>query len=155
MAKARPIPGLAAAVRFGDAAAATVETRTREVFEHAAGPMDVDGVHDARVATRRLRAALEIFAPSFPRKRHKRLLREVKRLADALGARRDPDVALARLEKLAGELPEHEAAEIRGLIGELRDEQAIGRERVARTLAEARASDLEARLLALAEEARR
>ncbi len=154
MAKARPIPGLAAAARFGDAAAAAVETRAREVSEHAAEPMDVDGVHDARVATRRLRAALEIFAPSFPRKRHKRLLREVKALADALGARRDPDVALGRLEKLAGDLPEHEAAEIRGLIGELRDEQSAGRERVAQALAEARESDLEGRLLALATEAR-
>jgi CHAD domain-containing protein len=154
MAKARPIPGLAAAARFGDAAATTVETRTREVFAHAAGPMDVDGVHDTRVATRRLRAALEIFAPAFPRKRHRRLLREVKRLAVALGARRDPDVAIERLDALTTELPEHEAAELRGLIGELRDDQSAGREQVARALAAARETDLEGRLLELAAQAR-
>ncbi len=155
MAKARPIPGLAADTRFADAAAAAVETRTQEVFAHAAGVLDVDGVHDTRVATRRLRAALEVFAPCFPRKRHKRLLREVKQLAAALGARRDADVAIGQLRDLAADLPEGEAGEIESLVGALRDEQSIGRERVAAKLAEVRESDLERRLLDLAGRARR
>jgi CHAD domain-containing protein len=155
MAKARPISGLAAETRFADAAAAAVETRTREVFAHAAGTMDAAGVHDTRVATRRLRAALEVFAACFPRKRHKKLLREVKQLAAALGERRDADVAIERLGDLAAELPEGEASAIEGLVEELRGEQSAGRERVAAKLAETYDSDLEGRLLDLAERARR
>ena len=48
-----------------------------------------------RVATRRLRAALEVFEPCFPRKRHRKALKKVKALADALGERRDADVEIA------------------------------------------------------------
>ena len=47
-----------------------------------------------RVATRRLRAAIEVFWPCFPPKQGKRILAEVKALADALGERRDRDVAI-------------------------------------------------------------
>ena len=64
---------------------------------------DVERVHDMRVATRRLRAALEIFEPCFPRKRHRKALKQVKALADALGERRDRDVAIELLEGFAGE----------------------------------------------------
>ena len=74
MAKARPIRGLGPDTRFGDAAAAAVEVRAREVFEHADGVLDtgdIERVHDMRVATRRLRAALEVFAACFPKKEHK------------------------------------------------------------------------------------
>ena len=53
-----------------------------------------------RVATRRLRAALEIFEPCFPAKPYDQALGEVKRLADALGERRDRDVAIAALPRL-------------------------------------------------------
>jgi hypothetical protein len=155
MAKAQPIDGLTAETRFADAAAATVETRTREVFRHAAGVLDAEGVHDTRVATRRLRAALEVFADCFEPKRHKRLLREVKQLAAALGPRRDADVAIEQLQDLAAELPEREAREVEALIGELRDEQSIGRERIAAKLADVHDGDLEGRLLDLAGEARR
>lgn len=154
MAKAQPIGGLTAETRFADAAAAAVETRTGEVFAHAAGVLDAEGVHDTRVATRRLRAALEVFAACFEPKPRKQLLREVKQLAAALGTRRDADVAIEQLQDLAAELPEREAGEIEGLIGELRNEQSTGRERVAAKLAEVHDGDLEGRLLDLAGRAR-
>ena len=57
-----------------------------------------------RVATRRLRAVLEIYAPCFPPRRAPAVLRDVKALADALGARRDPDVQLAALAGMAERL---------------------------------------------------
>lgn len=89
---------------FAEAAARVVEVRSREVFEHAEGVLDmteIERVHDMRVATRRLRAALEVFSPAFPRKRHRKALRRVKALADALGERRDADVEVELLECLA------------------------------------------------------
>ena len=62
---------------------------------------DVERVHDMRVATRRLRAAMEVFEPCFPRKRFRKALKEVKALADALGERRDRDVEIEFLERFA------------------------------------------------------
>jgi CHAD domain-containing protein len=50
-----------------------------------------------RVATRRLRAALELFRDVFPKRRLRLMLRDVRRLADALGEVRDLDVMLEAL----------------------------------------------------------
>jgi CHAD domain-containing protein len=158
MAKARRVPGLAPDARFGDAAAAAVEVRAAEVFEHADGVLDtgeIENVHAMRVATRRLRATLEVFAPCFPKREHKRLLKEVKALAGALGERRDPDVAIAALEGLAGSLSKAERPGIEGIIDELRSEQAAGNAALAKALEHAERSRLAERLAELARSARR
>src|SRR6185312_12578779 len=100
MAKAKPIPDLTAESSYAEAAAKVVSVRARELTEHARGVLDtgdIERVHDMRVATRRLRAALEIFEACFPAEPFGDALREVKRLADALGERRDRDVAIAAL----------------------------------------------------------
>ena len=157
MAKARRIPGLRPETRFGDAAAAAVEVRSREVFEYADGVLDTDdieGLHDMRVATRRLRAALEVFAECFPKKEHKRLLGEVKELADALGERRDADVAIVSLEAIAGHLGEAERAGVEGLVSDFRSEQAGAQDTVAAALDRVRETGLQERLAGLARTAR-
>jgi CHAD domain-containing protein len=157
MAKARDIPGLDARTPFREAAANAVETRTEEVFEHREDVLDTDDierVHDMRVATRRLRAAMEIFAAAFPKKEHKTALSEVKALADALGERRDPDVHIAELERIAASLTREDAAGIRSLEDELRAEQAVGNATLSEKLREIEESGLRTRLLALATAAR-
>ena len=56
-----------------------------------------------RVASRRLRAAIELYRDVFPQKRLKPMLEEVKRIADALGGVRDLDVMIEGLqEDMAG-----------------------------------------------------
>ena len=93
---------------YARAAARIVRVRAAELFDQAEGVLDtedIERVHDMRVASRRLRAVLEVFAPCFPKGPYKGVLRDVKRLADALGERRDPDVHLAAMEKLAAKLP--------------------------------------------------
>ncbi|MDQ3740405.1 MAG: CHAD domain-containing protein [Actinomycetota bacterium] len=128
MAKAAPVE-IDAGMTFAEAALRTVRVRADELWEHSEGVLDtsdIERVHDMRVATRRLRAVLEIFAPCFPPKQHKKVLREVKALADALGARRDPDV---QLEALAGR------EGIDAFVALLRDEQREGNERLAEALA--------------------
>lgn len=157
MAKARPVPGLAADAPFGAAAAAVVSVRAEEVFAHAEGVLDVEDierVHAMRVATRRLRAVLEVFAPCFPRREHRRVLRDVKALADALGARRDPDVHIAALEAYAAAQPPALRRGPRGLAEALREEQAEGNRRLAEALEHAASTDLRGRLAALAATAR-
>jgi CHAD domain-containing protein len=157
MAKAREIPGLADAESFRAAAAAAVEVRAEEVFEHRDGVLDtgdIERVHDMRVATRRLRAAMEIFAACFPRKDHRALLREVKALADALGERRDRDVAIAALAKAATELTATERPGLNHLQDELHAEQERANEALARALDEVDRGGLRERLLAHVVEAR-
>ena len=134
-----------------------MRVRTGELFDHADGVLDtrdIERVHDMRVASRRLRAVLEIFAPCFPQGEFKGVLRDVKALADALGERRDPDVAIAGLERLRDELGAAERPGLESLIAELRVEQETANERLAEALRGLEASGLRGRLLALAAEAR-
>jgi len=156
MAKARDVQ-LDEDISFREAAGRTVEVRTREVFAHAEDVLDVfdiDHVHDMRVATRRLRAALEIFARCFAKREHRTLLRDVKALADALGERRDRDVAIASLERIATALGRDDRPGIEHLIEQLRAEQQGANAALARCLAATEADGLEQRLLALAASAR-
>jgi len=157
VAKARDIPGLAPDVSFREAASHAVGTRAAEVWEHEHRVLDtgeIEGVHDMRVATRRLRAVMEIFAPCFPKKRHRQALREVRELADVLGDRRDPDVMIEGLRAVADELTNEDRPGIESLIEELRAGQAEANERLARALAAAREAKLPERLELLAAEVR-
>ena len=127
MAKARPISGLSEEEPYGHAAARVISVRAAELHQHAAGVLDVseiERVHDMRVATRRLRAALEVFEPCFPRKRYKATLCEVKGLADALGERRDRDVTIATLGLIAETMSTADRPGVESLIGALGAEQA-------------------------------
>jgi CHAD domain-containing protein len=153
MAKARDIPQLADAGSFREAAAMAVQVRAEEVFEHATGVLDVsdiERVHAMRVATRRLRAVMEIFAPAFPRKQHRAALKEVKALADALGERRDRDVAIESMTKIGLALTATDRRGIDHLIGELRDEQRGANAALAAALQAIEENDLRGRLRALA-----
>jgi CHAD domain-containing protein len=141
---------------FALAAARAVEVRAAEVFEHAGGVLDledVERVHDMRVATRRLRAALEVFEPCFPAKRHRKALKRVKALADALGERRDPDVELELLESCVGEIAEEDREALAELIGGLEERQRSANEALAPFVARKRLKKLRKRLDRLVEEA--
>ena len=156
MARAQDVE-LDPAQSFASAAAAVVEVRARELFEHAENVLDmgdIERVHDMRVASRRLRAALEVFARAFPPEALKPVLRDVKRLADALGERRDPDVHLEHFAALREKLPGADQPGIDVILERLRSEQARGNEILAAELEHIRETDLEGRLQALAGTAR-
>ena len=126
MAKAKPIGDLTADAAYADAAAKIVAARAGELIEHAHGVLDtgdIERVHDMRVATRRLRAALEIFEPCFPSKHYRQALAEVKRLANALGERRDRDVAIASLHGFNDQMAAPDRRGVDSLIERLRAEQ--------------------------------
>jgi CHAD domain-containing protein len=134
---------------FSQAAARVVKVRSEEVFQRSEGVLDlsdVERVHDMRVATRRLRAALEVFEPCFPGKRHRKALRKVKALADALGERRDADVEIALLEGLLDEAAETDRGALRALIAELRVRQGEANEMLAPCVAPKRLKKLRRRL---------
>jgi CHAD domain-containing protein len=156
MAKAADID-LTPELPFAEAAARIVSVRAGELFAAADGVLDtqdIERVHAMRVASRRLRAVLEIFAPCFPPAEHRAVLTEVKALADALGARRDPDVQLAAVAALEERMGDAERPGLEVFADRLRAEQAAGNEVLARALERAAAADLAGRAEALAEAAR-
>lgn len=65
---------------------------------------DAEGVHQMRVAARRLRSDLRTFAPLIEQEWAAELRSELKWLGGILGAVRDLDVQLARMTRTAGEL---------------------------------------------------
>ncbi len=85
---------------------------------------DIEGVHQARVATRRLRSDLRTFRPLLERPWSEALRDELGWIARILGDVRDGDVLLARLRKLAEELPSGDreaAAAVLSALQEVRD----------------------------------
>ncbi len=61
---------------------------------------DIEAVHDIRVASRRLRTALNIFYPEMPPRRAASWLKDIARLTSSLGAARDCDVQIAYIQSL-------------------------------------------------------
>lgn len=158
MARAREVPGFDCDQPFAEAAARVVEIRSEEVLGHSRGVLDladVERVHDMRVATRRLRAALEVFEPCFRAKRCRKAMKRVKAMADALGERRDRDVAIDFLEGFAAEAPAGDRDAVAALIGELRTEQARANRALAQQIAEERLGKLRRALEELPEAIRR
>jgi CHAD domain-containing protein len=141
---------------YAQAAARVVRVRAEELFAEAGGVLDtadIERVHDMRVASRRLRAVLEVFAPCFPRSAHRDCLRDVKRLADALGERRDPDVHLEAMTRFADAVAPAQRPGVERVIAGLRERQAAGNAVLAAALEDAEERDLRGRLLRLAEAA--
>lgn len=154
MARAREV-GLDCQGSFAEGAARAIEVRSEEVFAHAGNVLDLEDVeplHDMRVATRRLRAAMEMFRPCFPRKRYRRAMKPLKALANALGERRDRDVAIAFLGELgaAAELAPADRGRLEILVARLREEQREANEDLAPYLTEERLAELRERLERLA-----
>ena len=145
-------------VAYATAAARVVAVRAEEVVDHARGVLDVgaiEHVHDMRVATRRLRAALEVFKPCFPPDEFKSALRDVKAIADALGERRDRDVTIASLQDFGEVLAVPDRPGIESLMAKLRAEQAEANEDLAGFVDVARLEALRERLDSLVSAAER
>src|SRR5262249_12201007 len=85
----------------------------------AARAGDVTSLHQARVATRRLRAALPLISPS---RRAEKLARSLRQLTRALGPVRELDAALLILDDLEreGEVPRPAIQRLRASIGDER-----------------------------------
>ncbi len=126
----------------GDATAAEVVTRAialsviRLILHDPIVRLDVDpeGVHQARVATRRLRSDLRTFRsliePSFAN----RLRDELGWLAALLGEVRDGDVLLARLRGKVAELPGDEQSGAATVLAALEETRGASHRRLLETL---------------------
>lgn len=80
-----------------------ITERAEKMLEHLEGVQkgeDIEEVHDMRVGSRRLVAAMKVFGACFPGKEFRRLLREAKDVTRALGGVRDLDVLIDHYQRL-------------------------------------------------------
>jgi CHAD domain-containing protein len=133
---------LSAQQPFAQAAREVVGERAEAVFAYRPKAVldlgEIEGVHAMRVATRRLRAALEVFGPCLGRKDGPRVLTEVKALAGALGERRDRDVQLELLARLEADCDGAERRAVGLLAHQLREEQLEANDELAKALRHAK-----------------
>lgn len=151
MAPPRPIRDLSCDKSFREAAGKVIWTRFEEMMsfrDAALAGKDPEGVHDMRVATRRLRAALELFGDVFPKRRLKPLLQEVKGLADALGEVRDRDVLIDRLRADLRGRPPAQRVVLRDLMGELEEQRKADRRNLKGVIEELEGRDFSRQFLA-------
>ena len=74
-----------------------------EQLSEAVRPDNAEGIHDLRVAIRRLRTAMQDLGSLSNKKAGRKVNKDLKAIADRAGKVRDHDVAIAVLERLAGE----------------------------------------------------
>jgi CHAD domain-containing protein len=156
MAKAKEITGLDCDADALEWAAEVLRMRFEEVVSlrgDALNSKDIEGVHAMRVATRRLRSALRDFSPLMRRRPLKKVKKDLKRIADALGQARDQDVAIVALEKLQAQAKDERVKEG---VGKLIEERRGVRERaqldLMETLAASSIEDLQIRFEAAIDE---
>jgi CHAD domain-containing protein len=101
-----------------------------EMLSHEEGTRsgeDIEDLHDMRVATRRMRAAFDLFQESFDPKVARPLLKRLKSTGRALGAVRDMDVFVENARKYASSLPEADRDGLAPLIAEWLQERELHR----------------------------
>jgi CHAD domain-containing protein len=150
MARAKEIAGLACTDSFREAAGKILWTRFDEMmaFEsRAVTGEDADAVHDMRVASRRLRAALEIFQDVFAPKQYRTLRRDVKRVADALGSVRDLDVLEERLRDDRRGRPKSQLLVLTSMLEEMEAQRQVALSALTDTLKELESSGFGRRFL--------
>lgn len=93
--------------RIRETALKAVSAKVAALHKHADGVQNqnVEAVHDMRVASRRLRAALKEFSNSFKGGPRKKMLRTARRITRTLGQPRELDVTSSILGDWSGHVP--------------------------------------------------
>ena len=84
---------------------------------------DPEDVHQMRVATRKLRAALQIVEPVFEPQLIRQYRRDLRRVAQDLGAVRDYDVFLMDVQGVQQTLPEEEQVQLQTFVSAITEER--------------------------------
>jgi CHAD domain-containing protein/transposase len=101
-------PGLSPDDLMSEAGRKILRFHFRRMLYHEAGTrlgQDIEALHDMRVATRRMRAALRVFGPFFEKGFRRRLLQGLQLTGSALGAVRDLDVFMEYARTYLSGLP--------------------------------------------------
>lgn len=150
MAGAREVRGLDCDEALRTAAGKILWTRFEEMLSFtdvALAGDDIEGVHDMRVASRRLRASLELFRGIFPRRQYRQMRGDIKALAQALGKVRDLDVMLERLERDRQGRPKSQQLVLREMIAELQQDRVVARTELAQSIERLEREDFRKRFI--------
>lgn len=120
--------------------------------EGAKAGSDIEFVHEMRVTSRRLRAAMDNFAACFPEKSFKKHYKKIKLITQTMGAVRDLDVLIARFESELSTVPKTEQSDIRKLIEHLKQEHEAARKPMLKLFAELEETGFEKKFLAFFQE---
>ena len=132
-AERRKHPGIKAADTMAEAARKTLRFHFTRMVEHEPGTRlgeDPEELHDMRVATRRMRAALHVFGDHLEPQAMKPFLRGLRRTGRALGAVRDLDVFFEKTKLYLDALPSERKGELEPLLAVWRAERERARERL-------------------------
>src|SRR5215216_585686 len=126
---------------------------TLRLFRHEAGVRtgeDPEAVHQARVATRRVRSTLRTFSKLLDEEWTDRLRDDLKWLANLLGEVRDTDVLLERFSEHLAALPAADVKAGRRLLDRLADQRDQARRRLLGAMAQDKYAQLLEDLVAAA-----
>lgn len=133
--------------------------RLRQLRKEAAGiraNKDIEYVHRMRVASRRVRTGLRLFEAVLGGEDLAPLRKGVKKITARLGAARDADVQIARIEAFLKDLADAKARPgIERLLWRLRQRRAAEQKKIVRALDKFERRDIAGRLEALLAEAQR
>jgi len=112
-------PGVLPEDSFAEAGRKIILFQFAQMLSQEAGTIqgvDIEALHDMRVATRRLRAAFAIFADAFKPKKVKSLLKGLRLTGRALGQVRDLDVFIETVNHYLAALPEDQKNGLNSLL---------------------------------------
>jgi CHAD domain-containing protein len=124
-------PGIQPGDPLSEAGRKVMAYQFAEVLRHEAGTRlgeDIEALHDMRVATRRLRAAFEVFEQAFDPKTVKAHLKGLRATGRALGRVRDLDVFMEKARRYLDSLPEDHRQGLDPLLNAWGQDRETGRE---------------------------
>jgi CHAD domain-containing protein len=133
----------------GEVAFAVLRKHFLKLLEHEPGTRlgeDPEELHDMRVASRRLRAAISLFREHLPQ-RVLQLRPGLRRIGSALGEIRDLDVQIDELRSWAAPRPLEEPASLAPVLGILEGQREKARRRMLRELDATRTASFKARMV--------
>ena len=126
-------PGLEPDDTMAEAARKTLLFHFQRMWAHEAGTRageDAEDLHDMRVATRRMRAAMPVFSDYLDMERMRPFVKGMRRTGRALGAVRDLDVFQQKARKYLKDRPRDRRSELDPLLRVLTSQREVARERM-------------------------
>ena len=151
MSAATEIKGVAPNENMETCARLIIVGYFREMMSYKDGAIDgtnIEFVHDMRVASRRLRAAMDNFSDCFQGELFKQHYRQIRTITRTMGVVRDLDVLIAHFQSEVQTLPHEEQSGIHGLIEKLQQKCEIVRKPMLELFTELETNDFESKFLA-------
>lgn len=126
-------PGISADDSMAEAGRKVLRYHFLQMLLHEPGTRlgeDIEELHDMRVATRRMRAAFQVYGEYFQRKTTRDLLRGLRATGRALGPVRDMDVFIEKADMYLHSLQDSAHADLSPLLDQWREMRAVSREKM-------------------------